>query len=156
MKKPSPSQASHPAPGGIPVIELWGLLVLPLVGDISDSQMLRLVDSVLTRIQVRGANGLVIDCSGLWMVDSHLCAALGRLATAARLMGVPSVLCGLTPDIVMTLQTMGFDLAGIDAALSLEAALEKLGLVPQCVAQPRDGGPQPRPPGSGRGGPHDE
>jgi rsbT antagonist protein RsbS len=119
------------APGSIPIIDLWGHLVVPLVGDVSDSQMQRLVDGVLQRVRGRGTRGLVLDCSGLWMMDSHLCAALGKLAAAARLMGVPSVLCGLGPDIVMTLQTMGFDLVGLKAALSLEAALEKLGVVPE-------------------------
>jgi rsbT antagonist protein RsbS len=62
------------------------------------------------------------------MVDSHLCAALARLAGAARLMGVPSVLCGLGPNVVMTLQAMGFDLRGVETTLGLEAALELLGI----------------------------
>jgi len=122
------SLADVEIPSSIPVIELWGQLLVPLVGDITDRQLRQVVDTILMRIRERGAAGLVIDCSGLWTVDSHLCAALGKLASAARLMGVPSVLWGLGPDIVLTLQTLGFDFAGIHAALSLETALERLGL----------------------------
>jgi rsbT antagonist protein RsbS len=112
----------------IPVIELWGHLVVPLQGDITDTQVDELQGNVLERIKTRGADGLVIDCSGVWLMDSHLCAVLGRLAGAARLMGTPPVLCGLSPAVVMTLQSMGIDLEGIETALGLESALEHLGL----------------------------
>lgn len=112
----------------IPVIEIWGNLLVPLQGDISDRQMQTMVDDVLRRIARHGADGLVIDASGVWLVDSHLCAGLGRLATAANIMGVPSVLCGLSADVVVTLQTMGFELSEVRTATTLERALEKLGL----------------------------
>lgn len=115
----------------IPVIELWGRLVVPLQGDVTDSQMERLRDQVLARIRDRGARGLVIDASGIWLVDSHLCAVLGRLVLAARLMGTHAILCGLSPEVVITLEEMGIELDGIETALSLEAALEKLGVRPE-------------------------
>jgi rsbT antagonist protein RsbS len=114
----------------IPVIELWGQLLVPLQGELGDRQMDDLQTNVLERIRDRGAEGVVIDASGVWMMDSHLCAVLGRLAGAARLMGARAVLCGLGPDVVMTLQSMGIDLEGVDTALGLEAALELLGVRP--------------------------
>ncbi len=112
----------------IPVIELWGNLLVPLQGDVSDTQMQEVVETVLHRIAKDGAEGLVIDTSGIWIVDSHLCAGLGKLATAASIMGVPSVLCGLSADVVVTLESMGFELTEIQTATSLEHALEKLGV----------------------------
>jgi rsbT antagonist protein RsbS len=112
----------------IPIIHIWNRLLLPLQGDIGDHQMEHAVSEVLRRIREDGAEGLVIDASGVWLVDSHLCASLGRLAAAARLMGVPSVLCGLGTEVVMTLQTMGFDVRGFRTAPGLEAALELLGI----------------------------
>ena len=86
---------------------------------------------MLRRISLRGAEGLLIDASGIWIVDSHLCAGIGRLATAASIMGVPSVLCGLSAEVVMTLQTMGFELNEVKTATTLERALEALGVVVQ-------------------------
>jgi len=112
----------------IPVIELWGQLVVPLQGEIRDSQIDDLQRRVLERIRDRGAEGLVIDASGVWLMDSHLCATVGKLASAARLMGVRAVLCGLGADVVMTLQSMGIELQGVDTALELESALEHLGV----------------------------
>ncbi len=113
---------------GIPVIELWNHLLVPLQGDITDSQMDELSITVLDRIRDRGTDGLVLDASGVWLLDSHLCNELSRLATAARLMGARPVLCGLSPTVVLTLQAMGIELDGVETALGLEAALELLGL----------------------------
>lgn len=112
----------------IPVIELWDRLLVPLQGDIGDRQMQEMIDNVLRRIASHGSEGLVIDASGIWMVDSHLCAGLGKLATSASIMGVPSVLCGLSPEVVLTLQSMGFELQEVKTATSLEHALAVLGI----------------------------
>ncbi|MFO0552301.1 MAG: STAS domain-containing protein [Polyangiaceae bacterium] len=112
----------------IPILSLWGRLVVSLQGDIRDNQIEDLERRLLDHIKREGAEGLAIDASGVWLMDSHLCATLGRLTAAARVMGVQPVICGLTPAIAMTLETMGFDLEGVDTALGLESALERLGL----------------------------
>ena len=112
----------------IPIIELWGHLLVPLQGDIPDSQADELQERLLHRIKDRCADGLVIDASGVWMMDSHLCATLGKLARAARLMGARPVLCGLGPSMVLTLQMMGIELDGVETALGLEGAMDLLGV----------------------------
>lgn len=112
----------------IPVIELWGRLIVSLQGDVTDSQMERLRTEILQRVRERDARGLVIDASGMWLVDSHMCAMLGRIVMAARLMGVRALLSGLSPNVVMTLGEMGVGLEGITTARSLEEALEVLGV----------------------------
>lgn len=115
----------------IPVLDLWGRLVVALQGDITDSQMDRLRDVVLGRIRQHGATGLAIDASGVAIVDSHLCAVLGRLSQSASLMGTRTVLSGLSPAVVMTLTEMDIGLGGVETALSLEAAMEQLGVRPE-------------------------
>jgi rsbT antagonist protein RsbS len=104
-------------------------MLVPLQGDISDKQMADLAGELLARVASAGSvDGLVIDASGVWMVDSHLCAALARLATSARFMGLPTVVCGLSADVVLTLQAMDIDLEGIATTLGLEEALSHLGV----------------------------
>lgn len=116
----------------IPIISIWDHLLVPLQGDITDEQMFNLSANVLGRIAgKRSADGLVIDASGVWLVDSHLCAALAKLANAARLMGVPTVVCGLNGDVVLTLQAMGLELEGIATSLGLDEALGRLGITVQ-------------------------
>src|SRR6187431_2357733 len=91
----------------IPVIELWGRLIVSLQGDVTDTLMDQLRADVLHRVRERAPAGLVIDASGMWLVDSHLCSMLGRIVSAARLMGTRAVLAGLQPQVVITLGEMG-------------------------------------------------
>jgi len=112
----------------LPVINLWNHLLVPLQGEISDAVAERLVDQVLDTIRDTGAEGLIIDLTGIWMVDSHLCAVLSRLAASARLMGAHSIMCGMNAQVAITLQTMGIDMGVVRTALTLEAAFKSLGI----------------------------
>ena len=112
----------------VPIIELWGQLVVPLQGDLADDTCDQMLTSILQRIRDRAPRGLVLDVSGLWLIDSHMCAVLARLASSARLMGVQVFLCGMSSAVVLTLQSMDIDLRGIRTAPSLEFALEELGV----------------------------
>jgi rsbT antagonist protein RsbS len=112
----------------IPIIPLWGQLIVPLQGDITDAQAAQLCSDVLRDIQRTGARGMVVDISGLWLVDSHLCAVLARLANAARLMGTRTVLSGMGADVALTLQSMGIQLTDVETALGLEEGLSMLGV----------------------------
>jgi rsbT antagonist protein RsbS len=112
----------------IPIIELWGQLVVPLQGDVSDAQMRALEVAVLERVRERAPAGMVLDVSGVEMMDSHLCAVLSRLATAARLMGTRAVIAGMSPPMALTLEALDLDLGGVATATGLESALEDLGL----------------------------
>jgi rsbT antagonist protein RsbS len=113
---------------GVPIIQVWNQLLVPLQGDLLDEQAARLGRDVLQAIGETGAKGLVIDVSGLSLIDSHLCALLARIAKSAALMGTRSVLAGISPETAMSLLTMDVELEGVTTALNLEAALRVLGV----------------------------
>jgi rsbT antagonist protein RsbS len=112
----------------VPIIKLWHLLLVPLQGEMTDVLANQLSDEVLDRIHADGCSGLVIDITGLWIVDSHLCAVLSHLSNAASLMGARTLISGMKPDIALTLETMGVQLAGVRTTLDLEGALDLLGV----------------------------
>lgn len=114
----------------VPIIKIWDILLVPLQGEITDDMAARLRGDVLDRIHSDGATGLVIDVTALWMMDSHLCSVISRLAAASSLMGARTFLCGMNPDIALTIHAMGLDLVSVQATLSLEEALELLGVQP--------------------------
>jgi rsbT antagonist protein RsbS len=87
-----------------------------------------LTNEVLDRIHQLGCLGLVIDITGLWIVDSHLCAVLSQLSSAAALMGARTFISGMKPDIALALETMGVQLKGVSTTLDLEDALDRLGI----------------------------
>ncbi len=112
----------------LPIIRLYDRLLIPIQGEITDDLADQITHEVLRAIHDDGPRGLVLDLTGVWIMDSHLCAVLSNLAASARLMGTPTIICGLSPEIAMTLQTMGVELPGVRTALTLEQALELLGL----------------------------
>jgi len=112
----------------IPIIRLWGHLLVPVQGEVSDHQAESLFDEVLHELEDHGALGLILDLSGVTLMDSHLCAVIAQLASSARLMGTPTVVCGIRPEIALTLQTMGVRLDGVRTTLTLEDALDHLGV----------------------------
>lgn len=112
----------------LPIIWLWDCMLVPLQGELSDGQAARLTHDVLDGIRQRGCEGLIIEVSGLWLVDSHLCASLADIARAARLMGTRTMLSGLRPEVALTLLAMDITFTGFETALNLEQALEALGI----------------------------
>ena len=79
----------------IPIIKLWHLLLVPLQGELTDELAGQLTNEVLEQIHKFGSSGLVIDITGLWLVDSHLCAVLSQLSSAASLMGASTFISGM-------------------------------------------------------------
>src|SRR6188472_1123228 len=92
----------------VPIIGFWDLLLVPLQGDMTDDMASQLVAGVLDRVHKDGTSGLIIDITGLWLVDSHLCSVLSQLAAAASLMGASTIISGMKPEIAMALETMAF------------------------------------------------
>ncbi len=111
----------------LPILRLWRRLLVTLQGEITDALAEQLSEDLLQMIHVEGADGLVLDLTGVWSMDSHLCAALSRLAESAGLMGTPTIISGLSPEIAQTLQMMGIEL-DVQTALTVELAMEKLGV----------------------------
>jgi rsbT antagonist protein RsbS len=124
----------------IPIIKLWHLLLVPLQGEMTDDVASRLMTEVLERIYRDGSMGLVIDITGLWIIDSHLCSVLSQISDSAALMGARSVICGMKPEIALTLETMGVHLDNITSSLDLEGALSLLGVQKPDAKALRDAG----------------
>ena len=70
----------------------------------------------------------VLDVSSLSIVDSYAAKVLQETAVVARAFGVSAVLVGLRPGIAVTLVELGIALDQLEAALTLERALQKLKL----------------------------
>jgi rsbT antagonist protein RsbS len=112
----------------IPIIKIWDIMLVSLQGEIGDAAAQQLVQDVLERVQKTDTMGLVLDVTGLWLMDSHLCSMLSRLAASAALMGVRTIISGISPDNALTLQLMGLELRALETVLDLERALERLGV----------------------------
>src|SRR3954453_3776535 len=110
----------------IPIIRLYTNLIVPIQGVLGDSVITQLQGDVTLRIEQDNPKGIVIDVSGMEMMDSFMTRTIRDLALTAKLMGVHPVRSGLKPGIAMTLVEMGLEIPGIQTTLNLERAIEAL------------------------------
>lgn len=107
----------------IPVIHLAGKLLVSIQVEMTDRLLSRIKEDVANAIDRGGASGLVIDVAGIETMDSFISRSICDLALIARLMGVPTVLCGIRPAVAITLCEMGIDLRGVPSALNVDDAV---------------------------------
>lgn len=107
----------------VPVIKLQDVLLVPMREHLDDRAMMRLVDEVGERIANDRAAGVIIDVSGVDVLDSFMTRTIRDLALSARLMGAITYLTGLQAAVAMTLVEMGLDVPGVRTTLNLDRAL---------------------------------
>ena len=110
----------------IPIIKLYDNLIVSIQVSLSDQLVMQLKEDVTDQIELTGAKGLIVDVSGIDVMDSYISRAIRDIGLMAQLMGVSTVISGMDPMIAMTLVEMGLDLKGVYSALNLESALELL------------------------------
>ena len=110
----------------IPILEYRKRLIVSMQTELTDSLALQLQESILRRIEGSPCRGLVIDISGLEMVDSFIARVFMETAHMARLMNVDTVLVGMKPEVALTLVQMGFTVKGVYTAPNLEMGLDLL------------------------------
>ena len=107
----------------IPIIHLAGRLLVSIQVEMTDHLLTQLKEDVANAIDRTGGAGLVIDVAGIEVMDSFISRSICDLALIARLMGVPTVLCGIRPAVAITLSEMGIDLRGVPSALDVDDAV---------------------------------
>ncbi len=108
----------------VPIIDVWDdVLTLPLVGAIDSARAAEMTEKLLQRIADRGAEYVIIDLTGVDVVDTMTAAHLVRLTHAAKLLGARCVLTGVRPDVARTLVEIGVHLGGLMTLRTLKDGL---------------------------------
>lgn len=102
------------------------VLVIPLFGLIDQEQADSLLRNTLTAISRRHARAVVLDVTGLAVIDTTMAQMLLRTAQAARLLGTEIVLVGIRPEFAQTLVSLGIDLGQLRTAATLQEGMALL------------------------------
>jgi rsbT co-antagonist protein RsbR len=95
-------------------------IVIPLVGAL-DSERLRLIQEQALHAIERGITRYVLlDITGVPVVDTQVAHGLLSVVQAARLLGTEVVLVGVRPEVAQTIVTLGLDLRGMPTRQSLQ------------------------------------
>ena len=116
-----------------PVIEVWDRIVaLPIVGTVDTARAQAMTERLLQKIVETKSEIVILDITGVPVVDTAVARHLLETVSAARLLGAEVLLAGLTSRTAMTLVHLGIDLGGLTTrttmAKGLELAFARLGL----------------------------
>ena len=121
-----------------PVLEVWdGVLALPIVGSVDTARAQDMTETLLERIVATGSEIVLLDITGVPVVDTAVAQHLLETVSAARLLGADVFIVGLSSRTAMTLVQLGIDLSHITTratlAKGLALAFSRLGLavIPQ-------------------------
>jgi rsbT antagonist protein RsbS len=103
-------------------------LLVTIQVDMHDRLAIALQDDLTERISETGAHGVLIDISGLDIVDSFIGRMLGNIAAMSRVLDAETVVVGMQPAVAITLVELGMSLPGVRTALNVDAGMELLQL----------------------------
>ncbi|WP_438011950.1 substrate-binding domain-containing protein [Sorangium sp. So ce321] len=107
------------------------ILVMPIVGTMDAQRSGRFIESMLQDITERQARVVLVDVTGMAVVDAASVEHLLRAARSARLLGAEVVLVGITPAAARLMVEEGVDLGSVTTRSTLELgfahALSKTG-----------------------------
>jgi rsbT co-antagonist protein RsbR len=108
-----------------PILDIWDdIVTLPVIGAIDTRRAVEMTERLLRRIVEAGARCVIIDLTGVEVVDSMTADHLIKMTKATRLLGCFCVITGIGPDIARTLVELDVNLGGIQTLRNLKIGLE--------------------------------
>lgn len=102
-------------------------LVMPLVGALDEERLAQIQDQALNRIEATRARRLLLDITGVPMVDTRIAQGLIQVVQAARMLGSEVTLVGIRPEVAQSIVGLGVNLGGIRVHRDLHGALSSNG-----------------------------
>lgn len=107
-----------------PIIPIYsGILVLPLIGTIDTQRATKIMETLLEGVAERNARVVLLDITGVPIVDTSVAHHLIQAARSVRLLGAEIVLVGIRPEIAQTMVQLGVDLSGIVTMADLQGGV---------------------------------
>ncbi|GAB4426178.1 MAG: hypothetical protein OHK0015_06840 [Chloroflexi bacterium OHK40] len=107
-----------------PVIQVWdGILTVPLVGHVDARRAMAITERILEAIVEYQADIVILDITGVPVVDTTVAAALMQAARAVKLLGSQVVLVGVGSEIAQTLVGLEVDLNEVVTRANLKAGI---------------------------------
>ncbi len=107
------------------------IIVMPLIGSIDTMRARDVTRNLLAGIRQHQAKVVILDITGVPIVDSGVAGYLNRTIQAARLKGAHAIVTGISEAVAETIVDLGIDWSGIetlpDLQTGLRVALTKMG-----------------------------
>lgn len=109
----------------VPVIEVWsGVLCVPVVGVLDTTQAAEVTATLLSAVVAKKARFVIIDVTGIDVMDTRAADHFLRMARAVRLLGSGCAISGIRPTIASTIVHIGVEMEGVKTYRSMRDALQ--------------------------------
>ncbi len=105
----------------IPVMDR--IIVMPLIGSIDTMRARDITRSLLAGIREHRAKVVILDITGVPIVDSGVASYLNKTIQAARLKGARTIITGISDAVAETIVDLGIDWSGIETLSDLRTGL---------------------------------
>ena len=105
----------------IPVLD--GIIVMPLIGSIDSMRAKDIMRNLLAGISSYHAKVVILDITGVPIVDSGVAGHLNKTIQAARLKGSRTIITGISEAVAETIVDLGIDWTRINTLPDLQTGL---------------------------------
>jgi rsbT co-antagonist protein RsbR len=102
----------------VPILD--GVLVMPLIGAIDAERADHLMQTLLTAVEQRRARFVILDVTGVPLIDTQVARGLLRAADSVRLLGAQTILVGVRPEFAQTIVELGLSFGGLVTQVDLQ------------------------------------
>lgn len=107
-----------------PVIPIMrGILVMPLIGAIDSTRASDITRSLLEGIATHKAQVVILDITGVQVIDTSVANHLNKAIIAARLKGTHTIVTGMSDAVAETVVDLGIDWRDIETLRNLQSGL---------------------------------
>lgn len=99
------------------------VVIMPLIGNIDARRAQQVLESLLVGVAKNAADVVILDITGVSMVDTQVANALLQAAQAVQLLGARVILTGIRPEVAQTLVGLGVNLEGIITRSTLQSGI---------------------------------
>ena len=109
-----------------PIVELWEeILLLPVIGTLDTQRAQEMTEKLLDRVKQNRSRCIIIDITGVEVVDTTTANSVLKMTRASRLLGAMCVLTGIRPEIARTMIQLGVDMEGLRTLRTLKDGLRE-------------------------------
>src|SRR6266508_4393745 len=103
-------------------------LVMPLVGELDGARLRLIQEQALHALEQSAVRYLVLDITGVPIVDSQVAQGLLAVVQAGRLLGAEVMLVGIRPEVAQAIVGLGLDFQSMHTSSNLQSALDRIAL----------------------------
>jgi rsbT co-antagonist protein RsbR len=107
------------------------LLIVPLIGHVDSRRAQNINDRVLGAVHAQRSAFVILDISGVTVVDTQVAQHIHQLIQSLKLLGASVTVTGIKPEVATTMIGLGIDFGAAETAGSLQEGFQRITLQDQ-------------------------